>query len=1398
MRNVVKRGISLALVLSIVVSTTFSNVQVSASQVAKTETKKIDVWDFGGVTEGNAALYNNNITASSWNSIESVAADGKFVEVDNSTTLKMGDLSLFYTETDRLYVNSLDSDKSVDRSWGQSKVDFKDGYKSAGCYYANGTGSSKTRYITIKDVKAGDLITTYMGSSNSNDSTLVFEYQGKDGQQSEERSFDSTKLKYEFIAKYDGSYKLYTPAGAGAKPVYYRIMKTPSVSVTGTVDFGSLTEKTHTVSFINDKTEEVTKAVSNGNSFTASLTPGYSYTAVLSGIPGVGVTSKTKVVAPTIDEIQSGKVITLQLEQKALVELTGTVEGFAEDTDTSNLSVTLEPVDSNLDAVDVKVNSDCSFKAEVQPGVMYNIVIEGVNDYDLVGEKQVQISEAASQNITVAKKTTYEAKGTFLELPQDLQVSKLEFIHLEDDYRYVGTVEGNSFKTMLRNGSYRVEATVKGYTTNTHIVVNGQNVTKDLLFVTTSSKLPAMTRVSDIYVGYGDKEHNYATVNEALTACKAMNPKTEEDRITVHIAPGLYREQIIVETPYISFVNDDPSKEVTLTWYYGIGYKYYSVNEKGYYSKENAHDLYEKAAPVKWGTTTYIKNKATGFTAENIIFEASFNRYVTEEEIADGVELTGAESIKFNRELGADVASKEATERAAAMCIEGDKAKFVNCSFLSSQDTLFTGNANTKSYFKDCFIEGNTDYIFGDGDVVFDTCTLSWYGYTKGSTAGYITAARNTLSENGYLFKDCTVTGNQAKGFTVTPGYLGRPWGATAKVAFIDTVLSNASMIDPVGWTYMSGVKPEEARFVEYNTTYADHSKVDTSKRVAGTVITDASDYTIEKYLGDFVVTPEIPVTGTPTIWVVGDSTVSSFTDSYYYPRYGWGTQLDQFFDTSKVEIKNIALSGRSSKSYTSEKQYKELLEGMKAGDYLFIGFGHNDEKAEAARYTDPNGDYKTEGSFANSLYESYIKPAKAAGCTPILMTPIVRRSATGTFSKSDQHITSTTTDSKGNVYPGGDYPLAIHTLGSQLSIPVVDLTKMTKEHFETIGAAESVNYHAWTSYKETSVDNTHTNILGATYNGYLIAKEIKSLNVKGLADHVIADSIVAAPTKEAVLKPNPNYIVPEYDSNLKDSENWQDHGIWKGTVFGDVESGYTVNDFKVQTDASGDVNIAASKGKVSASTDGIAMYYYKIPVGSTFTLSATAKVNSLDSESNEVAFGLMARDDMYIDTTYTSPLGDYVAAGPVKIKSEAWNCFARKSGVLTSGGKATNQVKTGDTIDLKIESNSDGYACTMGEEKTVTGGFDFPLTSVDSDYVYIGMFAAKNADITYTNIKLIVDGKQVFPITEVPSVPIITPTPVVRPTPVETIAPEVSSVPIITPTPVVRPTPVETVTPEV
>ena len=472
-----------------------------------------------------------------------------------------------------------------------------------------------------------------------------------------------------------------------------------------------------------------------------------------------------------------------------------------------------------------------------------------------------------------------------------------------------------------------------------------------------------------------------------------------------------------------------------------------------------------------------------------------------------------------------------------------------------------------------------------------------------------------------------------------------------------------------------------------------------------------------------------------PTVWIIGDSTVSSFADNYYYPRYGWGTQIDKYLDGT-YEVKNIALSGRSSKSYVNDKEYKELTAGMKQGDYLLIGFGHNDEKAEADRYTDPNGDYKTAGSFANSLYENYIKPAQAAGTTVILCTPIVRRTATAEWSDSNLHITKDSGDFK-----GGDYAQSIRNLGKELNIPVVDMTKMTKELYDTLGPDETVNLHAWTSSKATSVDNTHTNIYGGTYNAYLVTKTIKGLGVAGISEHITAKE---APVKADVLKSNPDYKEAEYSGELKQSELWKDAGVFKGSIFGDIggDPNLIKDKFILEGNEDGSIHIAVNgKGKISSTTDGMAMYYYKVPADSNFVITANATVNSINKH-NQVAFGLMARDAMYIDVNDKSALGDYVAAG--SIQQGTANCFKRKDGALGYGGKLENPVEAGKTYAIKIESNSDGYACTFGDNAAISGGFDFKLTSIDADYVYVGLFVARQADVTFSDIKLVVDGKVV------------------------------------------------------
>lgn len=370
---------------------------------------------------------------------------------------------------------------------------------------------------------------------------------------------------------------------------------------------------------------------------------------------------------------------------------------------------------------------------------------------------------------------------------------------------------------------------------------------KHLLFILLICQIFSKT---DLYVGYAEKEDSFKTVQEAVDKADSIHPSNEDERIIIHIAPGTYRQQVIVKTPYITFINDEPQiGEVLLTFYYGVGYKYYSPNEKGFFDQ----NLFEKKSEKKsglyrWGASVHILNNASYFKAQDIVFENSFNRYMTEEEIEDGVEVSGETAIKVERTLSLDVKDKDSTERAAAISVEADYVEFLNCKFYSSQDTLYTGGSPL--YFKNCLIEGQTDYIFGGSNAVFDSCELRWKGFSKNPNGGHITAS--STEGTGYLMYNCKVTKNKA--LSVKIGDFGRPWRATAQVFYFNTTLEDSTTINAAGWGSMGGVQPEEVEgFKEYGTKYANGGPVTTSRR-KGHVLTnkDVENFDIKKYMNDW------------------------------------------------------------------------------------------------------------------------------------------------------------------------------------------------------------------------------------------------------------------------------------------------------------------------------------------------------------------------------------------------------------------------------------------------------------------------------------------------------------------------------------------------------------------
>lgn len=144
--------------------------------------------------------------------------------------------------------------------------------------------------------------------------------------------------------------------------------------------------------------------------------------------------------------------------------------------------------------------------------------------------------------------------------------------------------------------------------------------------------------------------------------------------------------------------------------------------------------------------------------------------------------------------------------QAVALHTQGDRLTFVNCRILGNQDTVYTGGINTRLYFKDCHIEGTTDFIFGPSTAWFENCTI------LSRTDSYITAASTPQNvEYGYVFNRCKIVAAEG----VSKVYLGRPWRPYAHTLFMNCQLGKHIL--PVGWHNWSNTQNETtARYCEY------------------------------------------------------------------------------------------------------------------------------------------------------------------------------------------------------------------------------------------------------------------------------------------------------------------------------------------------------------------------------------------------------------------------------------------------------------------------------------------------------------------------------------------------------------------------------------------------------
>ena len=283
-----------------------------------------------------------------------------------------------------------------------------------------------------------------------------------------------------------------------------------------------------------------------------------------------------------------------------------------------------------------------------------------------------------------------------------------------------------------------------------------------------------------------DGSGDFRTVQEAINAVPDFRKNATT---TIFIRNGVYKEKLILAECKINVTFIGESVEGTVLTY------------DDYASKPNA----------------FGENKGTSGSSSVYIYGHDFH----------------AKNITFANSSGP-------VGQAVAMFVSGSRAVFVNCRFLGYQDTLYTYGKKSLQYYKDCYIEGTVDFIFGSSTCYFDNCEIHSVG------GGYLTAASTIEGmAYGYVLHKCRLTAEEG----VKNVKLGRPWRPYAQTVYIDCQMGDH--IAPEGWFNWGVEKEKTAFYGETGSVDFNGQAVDVSKRVGWAKSIDAADYSIEKVLSD-------------------------------------------------------------------------------------------------------------------------------------------------------------------------------------------------------------------------------------------------------------------------------------------------------------------------------------------------------------------------------------------------------------------------------------------------------------------------------------------------------------------------------------------------------------------
>ena len=224
--------------------------------------------------------------------------------------------------------------------------------------------------------------------------------------------------------------------------------------------------------------------------------------------------------------------------------------------------------------------------------------------------------------------------------------------------------------------------------------------------------------------------------------------------------------------------------------------------------------------------------------------------------------------------------------------------------------------------------------------------------------------------------------------------------------------------------------------------------------------------------LNAFVFAQKSPI----VVYLAGDSTMAQKADDKR-PETGWGEKLQQYFDEKKVKIDNRAMNGRSTKSFINENRWQQIVDNLKKGDYVFIEFGHNDEKLDK-----PGVGAAANGEYRENLIR-FVKDVRTKNAAPILLTPVMRRKfdANGVF--QDTH---------------GEYPDAVRKVAAELKVPLIDMHRLSEKVLKDLGTEKSRTLFLQlakgenVNYPKGVEDNTHFNPNGAEAMAKLAVEAIK------------------------------------------------------------------------------------------------------------------------------------------------------------------------------------------------------------------------------------------------------------------------------------------------------------------